>query len=309
MKLRTPQRHYICGIADSSRWSQITLRPDDVIISTPSKCGTTWTQAIVGMLIFGRTELGLPMGMLSPWIDMVTRDISEVRDLLEAQLHRRFVKTHTALDGIPWSDAITYFCVVRHPLDAALSNRDHGANMDEARLIALREAAGSEHGATGANVKRHDLDPGDYLRAWIEDDTPSGGTGATNLADFAHSVASYWAVRERPNVRLFHYSDMQADLPGQIERMAGALNIPLSPRLHADIAAAVSLDAMRARAADLAPEAHLGVWRDDRSFFRQGGRRDWAEYLSGEEIASFERRFADAAGADAAAWALSGGGE
>ena len=53
-------RHYEGFFADSSRWERFTFRPGDVVISTPSKCGTTWMQTIVGMLLLDRTELGAP---------------------------------------------------------------------------------------------------------------------------------------------------------------------------------------------------------------------------------------------------------
>ena len=81
-------RRYEGFICDSSRWEGFPLRDDDVIITTPSKCGTTWMQNIVGMLIHDRVELGVPMGMLSPWLDMRTRSIDDIVALLEAQDHR-----------------------------------------------------------------------------------------------------------------------------------------------------------------------------------------------------------------------------
>jgi aryl sulfotransferase len=37
---------------DSARWEGFELRPDDIVISTPPKCGTTWTQMICALLIF-----------------------------------------------------------------------------------------------------------------------------------------------------------------------------------------------------------------------------------------------------------------
>src|SRR6185436_341969 len=116
------------------------FRPDDVVISTPSKCGTTWMQAIVGMLLLDRTDLGAPISTLSPWLDMLVRSDEDVFGLLDAQTHRRFVKTHTPLDGIPRHPSVTYIVVIRHPLDVALSDADHFANERAERLVELRNA-------------------------------------------------------------------------------------------------------------------------------------------------------------------------
>ena len=38
---------------DSSVWNEFRFRPDDVVIATYGKAGTTWTQQIVAQLIFG----------------------------------------------------------------------------------------------------------------------------------------------------------------------------------------------------------------------------------------------------------------
>jgi hypothetical protein len=76
-------------------------------------------QKIVGMLVLGRTDLGAPISSLSPWLDMLIRTDEEVFGLLEAQRHRRFIKKHTPLDGLPRRPSVTYITVIRHPLDVA----------------------------------------------------------------------------------------------------------------------------------------------------------------------------------------------
>ena len=134
-------RRYQGFIADSARWERFTFRPDDVVISTPSKCGTTWMQMIVGMLLLDRLDLGAPISTISPWLDMLTRSDDEVFGRLSAQKHRRFVKTHTPLDGVPRHDSVTYIAVARHPLDVALSHRDHGENQRRDHLDELRVTA------------------------------------------------------------------------------------------------------------------------------------------------------------------------
>ncbi|MDH3755299.1 MAG: sulfotransferase domain-containing protein, partial [Acidimicrobiia bacterium] len=131
-------RRYQGFMADSARWERFRFRSGDVVISTPSKCGTTWMQTIVGMLLFGRVDLGGPISTISPWLDALIRSDDEVFGMLEDQSHRRFVKTHTPLDGIPRRRDLTYIAVIRHPLDVALSDRDHSSNQRVDRAVELR---------------------------------------------------------------------------------------------------------------------------------------------------------------------------
>ena len=44
---------------------------------------------------------------------------------LAEQQHRRFIKTHTPLDGIPLDPRVTYIVTARHPLDTFVSLRRH----------------------------------------------------------------------------------------------------------------------------------------------------------------------------------------
>src|SRR4051812_19926852 len=81
----TSARRYEGKVFDSGRWVGFELRPGDIVISTPPKCGTTWTQMICALLIFQEPELPLPLDTLSPWIDMVTRARRELFAELEAQ--------------------------------------------------------------------------------------------------------------------------------------------------------------------------------------------------------------------------------
>src|SRR3954463_3661626 len=136
-----PLRHYEGFMADSSRWARFRFRSGDVVISTPAKCGTTWMQTIVGMLVLGRTDLGAPIGTLSPWLDMQIRTEDEVFALLDAQDHRRFIKTHTPLDGVPLVDTVTYIAAVGPPREVAMPDRAHAENMGEAGGTELGPAA------------------------------------------------------------------------------------------------------------------------------------------------------------------------
>jgi len=298
-------RRYQGFIADSDRWQRFELREGDVVISTPSKCGTTWMQTIVGMLLRDRVELGAPMSTVSPWLDMLIRPEEEVFELLDRQTERRFIKTHTPLDGLPRRDDVTYLCGARHPLDVAMSDRDHHDNMDRPRTVALRTAAVGDYDWAAGSSEPPPEDIGDFLRWFVDNDNPSTGAGPDGVADFCRQVRASWDARDAPNVHLFHYADLWDDLDGEMRLVAAALGVPVDEARWPDFVAAATLTSMRGRAARIAPDAHLGIWRSPEQFFRVGGRRAWADHLTAEEVAHFEQRVADLAG-DAAGWALAG---
>ena len=88
--------NYLGPITDTSRWNNFRYRPDDFFICTPPKCGTTWTQAISAMLVFGAHDHGHQSSVLSPWIDASFAPVDEYLAQIELQSNRRFIKTHTA---------------------------------------------------------------------------------------------------------------------------------------------------------------------------------------------------------------------
>src|SRR2546423_2535249 len=84
---------------DSTVWNDFKFRDDDIIISTYAKSGTTWMQQIVSQLLFsGETEQDTQA--MSPWVDFRLPPKEVKLPALEAQTHRRFVKTHLPVDAL-----------------------------------------------------------------------------------------------------------------------------------------------------------------------------------------------------------------
>src|SRR5437764_13317870 len=109
----TPQiaHHYDGPVYDSERWRSFSLRAGDILVCTPPKCGTTWTQMICALLVHQSPDLPQPLTRLSRWIERVTQPIEEVESELGAQKWRRVLKTHTPLDGLPYREDVSYvFC-------------------------------------------------------------------------------------------------------------------------------------------------------------------------------------------------------
>ncbi len=199
---------------DSARWAGFPFRDGDIVISTRSKSGTTWMQMICALLVFQTAQLPEPLGDLSPWLDRLTVPRGELLARLGAQRHRRIIKSHTPLDGIPIDPRATYIVVARHPLDMAVSLYHQGANIDRARLRRL----------TGQP------DPGepppprpplhDWLAAWIHEDT-TAQQQMDSLPGVMWHLSDAWARRGQPNIVLAHFDDLSASLAGEMRRLAG----------------------------------------------------------------------------------------
>ena len=301
---QAPRTRYRSIIADSRRWDGFAFRPGDVVISPPPKSGTTWTQMLCALLIFDGPAFPAPLGEVSPWLDNCIRPLTEVMAAFAAQTHRRFIKTHTPLDGLPLHADVTYLVVGRDPRDVAISMEHHIANMDFEHFLARRAAAvGNEDLAELPPRRVPSEDPVERFRTFVADETNGG---SPTLASVLHHLDTGWQRRRDPNVVLFHYADLTADLAGELLRLAHVLGIPCSPERARELAAEASLTRMRERGADIAPNALLGMWKDVRAFFRSGGTGEWRDRVSAADLAAYEARVAELASPGLVTWAHGG---
>jgi hypothetical protein len=300
-------KRYRSVVADSARWEGFQFRPGDIVISTPAKCGTTWMQRLVALLVFDGPDLPAPMAKVSPWLDMQLASPATVAAILEAQTHRRFIKTHTPLDGLPFDEAVTYICVGRDPRDVAVSSRHHMANMDMQRFLATRQAAVGldDLAELGLNEPGPPQSPDDAaaLRAWIEDDSD---ITLMTLGFTVGHLLSFWDARDRSNVALFHYADMLADLPGQLQRLAVVLGYDVSRERAQELAAEASFDTMKRNAARVVPNADIGLWHSADGFMHRGTSGQWREVFTDDDLARYDARMRQLAPPDFVRWVHGG---
>lgn len=297
-------RRYRSVVADSARWEGFAFRDDDIVISTPPKCGTTWMQTLCALLIFDTTEFDQPLAVISPWLDMQLAKRDDVFALLEGQDHRRFIKTHTPLDGLPYDERVTYVCVGRDPRDVAVSSAHHMSNLDLGRFLAAREQAvgledlaelglpapRAEAPAEKPAGKPAPVGPGEKLMEWIES---SGEGGPMSLVGTVGHLRTFWEHRNADNVVLFHYADLLADREGQLRRLAEELHVDLGDERIAELSAAASFESMKARAGQVAPNSDTGIWRSTEDFFHRGSSGQWREVFGREELRRYEERIAE----------------
>ncbi len=280
---------------DSARWTGFPFRAGDILISTRSKSGTTWMQMICALLVFQIPALPAPLADLSPWLDWSVRPRDEVYAQLAAQQHRRFIKSHTPLDGLPHDPRVTYIVTGRHPLDMAVSLYHQGDNLDRRRLRALRgQPEPDGRVAAPRPALRH------WLLAWIHDD-PDPRRSLDSLPGVMMHLAGAWRRRDEPEVVLVHYADLVADLDGEMRRVAGRLAASIPDAVWPSLVEAASFESMRSRAGERVPDPS-GVLVDPTAFFRRGASGAGAELLTAEELEEYHRRVAALASPEMLAW-------
>ena len=270
-RLPSQSASYIGPLTDTSRWKNFQHRADDIFICTPPKCGTTWTQAITAMLVLGKVDHGIQPGNTAPWIDADFEPIDEYLKLVEAQTHRRFIKTHTPFDGIPYYPECTYFAVFRDPRDmfcSMLNHRDNWVDEDLAFTVF----------PSGDNAF------GDWVTGKLDPDA----FDIQSLDGAVHFLKTYWEFRRLSNVHLFHYSEMKHDLKGNIARMADALGIEVSDALLDDMTAAATFDSMKKKAEQFAPLSGSGLWKQEAGFFASGKNSQWKGVLTDSDLKQFD---------------------
>ncbi|MBF9131942.1 sulfotransferase domain-containing protein [Plantactinospora sp. S1510] len=279
---------------DSGRWTGFPYRPGDMVISTRSKSGTTWMQMICALLVFQDPDLPAPLAELSPWLDWLVEPRDELFARLAAQPHRRFIKTHTPLDGVPLDTRVDYIVVARDPLDMAVSLYHQVDNLDRELIRHL----------TGRTTPDGPVRPRpplrDWLLSWIDRDVEPADA-LDSLPGVLWHLSDAWARRAEPNVLLVHYGDLATDLPGEMRRIAERLGIEVPERRWPDLVEAATFARMRARVTRLVPD-RSGVLKDRSAFFRRGSSGAGREALSADEVAHYRRRVAGLGPPDLLRW-------
>ncbi|HEV3068622.1 MAG TPA: sulfotransferase domain-containing protein [Streptosporangiaceae bacterium] len=288
----TPRR-YRSYHEDSARWLGFPFRDGDIVISTRSKTGTTWVQMICALLIFAEPRLPAPLAELSPWLDHLIVPREQVYAQLAAQRHRRFIKTHTPLDGVPLDPRVSYLVTARHPLDVAVSLYHHRANLDRARL---RQLIGEPEPSAPA-APREPLH--DWLLGWIADDSDLAGD-LDSLPGLMWHLSDAWARRAEHNVSLVHYDNLSADLADQMRWLAGRLAVAVPVDAWPALVRAATFESMSGRADTLVPTA--GIFKSNAAFFRRGSSGAGREVLSDAELAAYHARVAGMAPPDMLRW-------
>jgi aryl sulfotransferase len=287
------QNHHM----DSTRWNDFPFRSDDIIVASWNKSGTTWTQQIVSQLVFLGEEQA-PINMTSPWLDFTPIPHEANIGLLEAQKHRRFLKTHSPLENLVFSPKAKYIYVARDGRDAIWSLHNHLYN---ATPLFYQLLNGSP-GRVGSALEKPPADPRQYFLDILEDDERD-----TTALPIWKTIRGWWSARDLPNVLLVHFNDLKADLSGEIQRVADFLEIDVPEEKLPVISEHCTFEYMKAHATQMCPmQSDVAFENGVDTFIYKGSNGRWKDALTADDVKLYEEKAISELGEECAAWLAEG---
>lgn len=279
---------------DSTIWNDFRFRDDDIVIATYAKSGTTWMQQIVGQMLFG-PDPELAVADMSPWLDLRVPPKEVKLPMVEAQTHRRFLKTHLPVDALVFSPRAKYLYIGRDARDVVWSVYNHHANANDLWYQALNDTPGR----VGPPIGRPNPDIRQYWHEWLDRD-------GFPFWPFWENARTWWAIRHLPNVMFIHFSELKADLPGNMKRIANFLDIRVESSNWPRILEYCSFDWMKANATKSVPLGGAFWDAGAQVFINKGVNGRWQSVLNADECREFEERALGELGPECARWMATG---
>src|SRR4051794_17974262 len=278
-RTRVYRNHHL----DSTRWDGVVPRDDDIVITTAYKAGTTWMQRIVAALVLGPDPVKL--SRVSPWID--ARFNGPIEPLLaevEAQRHRRFMKSHLAADGLPFFPHVKYLVVGRDTRDVFMSLWNHYSSYTDLTYELLNDSD-----RPGREFPRCPTTPSELWPRWITEGWFDWEPDGWPYWSHHHHVSTWWAARDLPNIMFVHYGDLLADTEAEMRRIAAFLHIDVAEHMWTALVSVVGLDAMRDEALAGGDPASMFFEGGAARFFYKGTNGRWRDALSDHDLALYDR--------------------
>jgi aryl sulfotransferase len=291
-KTREMHNHHF----DSTIWNDLNFRDDDIVISTYAKSGTTWTQQIVAQLLFG-PDPQLEVAEMSPWLDLRVPPKEVKLPMVEAQTHRRFLKTHLPTDALVFSEKAKYIYIGRDGRDVVWSMYNHHANANGLWY----ELLNATPGRVGPPIEPPPADIRQYFRDWMDHD-------GHPFWPFWENVRTWWEARHLPNILFVHFANLKRDMQGEMRRIAEFLDVPIDEERWQETVEYCSFDWMKANASKSVPLGGAFWDAGAQVFINRGTNGRWADTLTPEAVAEYEARALAELGPEAAYWLATGEG-
>uniref|UniRef100_A0A8C2KXE1 Sulfotransferase n=1 Tax=Cyprinus carpio TaxID=7962 RepID=A0A8C2KXE1_CYPCA len=238
-------------------------RPDDILIATYPKAGTTWVSYILNLLYFGKDGTSEPIYMRVPFLESCFKVIPSGTELADnLPTSPRLIKTHLPVQLVPksfWEQKSRIVYVARNAKDNAVSYF-HFDRMNMA-----------------------EPEPGDwntYLQKFIE--------GKKVFGSWFDHVSGWWEKKQTySNLLYLFYEDLAEDTGHEVERLCSFLGLSTSVEEREEITKGVQFDAMKQN--KMTNYSSLPVMDFKISpFMRKGKVGDWKNHFTVAQNEQFD---------------------
>jgi len=266
------------------------------MIGTWSKSGTTWMQQLMGQLVF-KGDPDIYGQLHSPWIEFRLQTKEDAFAMAEGQQHRRFLKTHSPFNCLPYQPSMKYLFVGRDARDVVWSMYNH-----QKIFTPLAYEAFNGPGLVGPALEPVKGDERDYYNFFLDN---GYFQGLSPDVPFWHCIREWWKVKDLPNVMLLHYANLKADFEGEARKIAAFLEMDIEESLWPQIAEHCSIDYMREQARDI-EMLHAIFEGGGERFLNKGTNGRWKDVLSQDEVDRCDAIALEELGEDCARWLRTG---
>jgi aryl sulfotransferase len=219
-----------------------------------------------------------------------------ILETVNAQQHRRFLKTHLPLDALVFSPKAKYLYVARDGRDVAWSLYNHHAGFTEQFYPLVNNVLGRQ----GPPLEPPTGDVVEYFREWLD------GRGLDMGVSFFEHVQGWWNARHLPNVLLLHFNNLKADLPGQMRHIAKFLGIDIDETKFPLMVEHCGIDYMRRTSSQHSPMLDMAFQEGGKTFFNKGTNGRWKDLLTAADLARYDEVVRANLTPDCAHWIATG---
>ncbi|KAM8830035.1 sulfotransferase family 1, cytosolic sulfotransferase 4 isoform 1-T1 [Synchiropus picturatus] len=257
----------------TDNWDKVQsfqARPDDILLATYPKAGTTWVSHILDLMYFGKSNpenfTSTPVYERVPFLEIIVPGLLNGVDLAEnLTTTPRLIKTHLPVQMVPksfWEQKCRIVYVARNAKDCAVSLFHFG------------------------RMNKIQPDPGDwntYLKDFMDGKQIFGSW-------YDHSINWWEKKKTYPNLHYVFYEDLVEDCGREVDNFCSFLGVTLTAEEKQRVLGGTQFDNMKKNNLT----NYSGIEAMDfkvSPFMRKGKVGDWKNHFTVAQNEQFEEHY------------------